>query len=103
MTYSMSVSRKQEQIGVVLALVAAAMWGLFPVFVQRGVQSIPPITFAALSTLLAAVGSLVYAYFQGVLGELRKREAYQALWWITLYIVIVPYILFLLALSIHLG
>lgn len=88
------MSYKQEYIGTALALLSAAMWGMFPVVVHRGVQSLPSLTFAAISFLLASFGSFVYAWTQGALFEIKKKEAYQALVIITFCIVIIPYILF---------
>lgn len=85
---------KHENAGVVLVLSSALLWGLFPVLVNRGVQSIPPLTFAAISILLAAVGGFVYALRQGKLHEIKKKESYYPLLMLTLFIVIIPYTLF---------
>jgi len=84
---------KQENKGAILALASAALWGIFPVMVNRGSRDIPPLTFAAISTLLAAVGSFVYTAFHGKLYELKNKEAYASLLMITLCIVIIPYVL----------
>lgn len=84
---------KQETQGVILALGSAALWGIFPVMVNRGSRNIPPLTFAAISTLLAALGSFFYTVFKGKLNELKKKEAYASLLMITLCIVIIPYVL----------
>lgn len=48
---------KQEQIGSACALLSAALWGIFPVIVNQGLKSIAPLTFAAITTLLAACGA----------------------------------------------
>lgn len=85
---------KQETKGVILSIVSAALWGMFPVVVNRGSRHIPPLTFAAISTLLAAAGSLVYTALKGNLHELKKRETYSSLLMVTLCIVIVPFVLF---------
>ncbi len=87
------VFSKQENRGVILALASAAMWGVFPVMVNRGSHDIPPLTFAAISTLLAAIGSFFYTAFKGKLYELGKKEAYASLLMITLCIVVIPYVL----------
>lgn len=84
---------KQENKGVILALISAALWGVFPVMVSRGAHYIPPLIFAATSTLLAAAGSFVYTAFKSKLGELKKKEAYASLLMVTLCIVIIPYVL----------
>ncbi len=83
----------RETQGTVLALFSAALWGLFPVMVNRGSHHIPPLLFAAVTTLLAAAGSLCYTAFKGKFHELRNRKSYAALFMITLCIVIVPYTL----------
>ena len=93
------MSTREENKGAILALISAALWGIFPVTVNRGSHTIPPLTFAALSTLLAAAGSFLYAALKGRLHELRTKEAYASLLMITLCIVIVPYVLFFIGSS----
>jgi drug/metabolite transporter (DMT)-like permease len=97
------VTGTRETRGVILALISAALWGIFPVMVNRGSQRIPPLTFAAISTLLAAAGSFVYAAFNRKLSELREKEAYVSLLMITLCIVIIPYTLFFIGSSMTSG
>jgi drug/metabolite transporter (DMT)-like permease len=93
----------RENKGVLLALISAALWGIFPVMVNRGSRIIPPLTFAAISTLLAAFGSLVYTALKHKLRELKKKEAYVSLLMITLCIVIIPYTLLFLGSSMTSG
>ncbi|MFA5954701.1 MAG: DMT family transporter [Patescibacteria group bacterium] len=93
------MSKKQENVGVIFAFIAAAMAGMFPVLVNRGAQSIPPIMFAAITTLLAACGSFVYAILKGKLHELGNRKSYASLAMITLCIVVIPYTLFFVGAS----
>jgi drug/metabolite transporter (DMT)-like permease len=88
-----------ERNGSILALISAVMYGIFPVVVNYGSRYLMPLTFAAISTLLAAVGSLSYAAFQGNLNQLRKKEAYSSLLMVSLCIVIVPYTLFFIGSS----
>jgi O-acetylserine/cysteine efflux transporter len=88
------VRKNRETEGAVLALFSAMLWGIFPVMVNRGSHHIPPLFFAAVSTLLAAAGSLGYTAAKGKLPELRNRESYASLFMITLCIVIIPYTLF---------
>jgi len=88
-----------EKTGIVLALTSAAMWGIFPVLVNRGVQIIPPITFAAITTLLAALGAFIYATATGKLHELKNKKSYTSLFMVTLCIIIIPYILFFIGSS----
>lgn len=86
--------QNQEKRGVFFALVAAAMWGAFPVLVNYGAQSIPPIVFAATTTFLAAITAFFYAAVKGHLHELKNTKAYSSLIAITLCIVVIPYTLF---------
>lgn len=90
---------EREKKGIILVLISAAMWGIFPVMVNRGLHRIPPLTFAAISALLAAAGSFIYSALNHKLYELRKKEAYSSLLMITLCIVVIPYILFFIGSS----
>lgn len=93
------MNKQQEKIGIIFALTGAAMWGIFPVLVNRGAQNIPPIMFAAIATLLAAFGSFIYASLKGKLHELKNKKSYSSLLMVTLCIVIIPYILFFIGAS----
>ena len=94
LTMSAPIKINRETEGTILALFSAALWGVFPVVVNRGSHHIQPLFFAAVSTLLAAAGSLGYAAFKGKLIELKNRKSYADLCMITLCIVIIPYTLF---------
>lgn len=93
-TSDITINKKQENIGVIYAILAALLWGLFPVLVNHGVQTIPPLTFAALSVLIAALGAFIYALLQGKLKEFKNKNSYFPLLMITVCIVIIPYTLF---------
>lgn len=84
----------RENQGTILALFSAALWGIFPVVVNQGSHQIPPLFFAAVTTLLAAMSSLAYTAFKRKLPELKNRKAYADLVIIALCIVIIPYTLF---------
>lgn len=90
---------KTETTGIILVLISAALWGMFPVFVNRGAKTIPPLMFAACSAIVAAIGSFVYLSLKGKFYELKKRESYFSLAMITLCIVIIPYSLFFIGAS----
>ena len=90
---------RQENKGVILALLSAALWGVFPVMVSRGAHYISPLMFAAISTLLAAAGSFVYTVYKSKLGELGNKEAYTSLLMVTVCIVIIPYVLLFIGAS----
>lgn len=91
--------KKQENKGVVFILLSAAMWGIFPVVINHGTQAVPPVTFAAATTLLAAFGSFVYAALTNKLHELKKKKAYVPLFMVTVCIIVIPYILFFVGAS----
>ena len=93
------MNKQKEKIGIFFALTGAAMWGMFPVLVNRGTQSMPPIMFAAITTLLAACGFFIYAVVKGKLHELKNKKSYSSLLMVTLCIVIIPYILFFIGSS----
>ena len=88
------MTQKQENTGVFYVLLGAAMWGIFPVLINKGTQNIHPVIFAAVTTLLAACGCFFYALAKGDLKELKNRKAYSSLIMITLCVVIIPYLLF---------
>jgi drug/metabolite transporter (DMT)-like permease len=92
-------ARGRETDGVILALVSASLYGVFPVVVNRGSHHIMPLTFAAVSTLLAAAGSFIYAALKGKLHELTRKDAYSSLLMVTLCIVVIPYVLFFIGSS----
>lgn len=91
--------KKEEHIGTILALLSALWWGAFPVLVNRGTQTIPPILFAGLSFLLASFVALCFVLVQGNINEFKRREAYGTLLMVTVCIVIVPYLLFFIGAS----
>lgn len=72
---------------------------MFPVFVNQGAKTIPPLIFAACSAMVAAIGSFVYLLFKGKFSELKKKEAYFSLLMITFFIVVMPYSLFFIGAS----
>jgi len=90
---------QKEKAGIIFVLTSAAMWGIFPVIVNRGVQSMPPLTYAAITTLLAACGAFVYAAATGKLYELKNRKSYKSLIMVTLCIVFIPQVLFFIGTS----
>ncbi len=91
--------KKQEQVGAYYILASAALWGVFPVIVNQGARSIPPISFAAITALLAAGAAFVYAASTGKLHELKNKKSYASLLMISFCIVIIPYILFFIGSS----
>lgn len=95
----MLIKNNSEKIGSMFALLSGLMLGLFPVFVNRGVQNIPPLFFAGASTSLAAWGALVYSAKQKSFFEFKNKKAYPSLLMVALFIVIIPYLLFFIGAS----
>lgn len=93
------MTKQQENIGVILALTGAAMWGVFPVLVNHGTRILPPVMFAAITTLLAACGSFIYATSKGRLQELKNKKSYASLIIVAFCIVVIPYTLFFIGSS----
>ncbi|MCD4760878.1 DMT family transporter [bacterium] len=95
--------QNKEKIGTLFILIHAVMWGIFPVLVNHGVKNIPPLTYAALTILLATIGAFFYALIQGKLSDLKNKNSYKSLLMITLCIVIIPYSLFFWGASLTSG
>jgi len=85
---------KHEKLGIALMLASAAIWGIFPVLVNSAVKVIPPITFAALSTVVATVGGFFYLLAKGKVSELKRTEWYGTLAMIAILIIVIPFALF---------
>ena len=83
--------KTRENFAVSLVFLESILWGLFPVFVNFGTKSIPPFTFAALTTLIAAIVGFFYAVINKRLGELKNKKGFLNLIFVALFIVIIPY------------
>lgn len=89
-------TNKVEFIGALYGFGQAALWGIFPVFVQREVQDMPPLTFAALSILLGTVPALVWLIQSRRWHEYKNPHIYIPLCIVALCSAVLPYgILFL--------
>lgn len=86
--------KRQENIGIILILSSALLWGLYPVLVNVGVQSLPPIFFSATTVLMAAVFSFLYILFSNQKFKIQQKKVRIPLIMITLFVIIVPSILF---------
>ncbi len=94
-----NMTAHEERKGVFFVFAAVVMSGSFPVFVQRGVQEIPPVMFAAMTALLAAAGTFVYVACEGSLkGDIDRRARFP-LAMVTLCIVVIPSVLFFIGAS----
>lgn len=95
----MIAQQRSEKTGVFLVLGSALLWGIFPILINRGVQNIPPLTFAAFITIIGAFGALLYSTQQKTLHEVKRREAYFSLLMVTLCITLIPTILLFIGTS----
>ncbi len=93
------MQKQQEKIGVMLALVAASIHGLAPLIINQAGKLIPPLTFAAITTLIGSVFCFFCAAWEGKLHELKIKKAYPLLLLVSLFIVIIPHILFFVGAS----
>lgn len=82
-----------EKIGVSTGLIAAMLWGLFPVLVKQGTTTIPPITFAAIAVGFAAIAAFLYSAYKGSLKELNQWHVYKYVAAIAVCIIVLPYTL----------
>jgi len=89
----------QEKKGVIFILTASILWGSFAVIVNKTGQFLSPLTFAAISTLLASVTALIFLLKNKKQTELRNKNNYFNLLMVTLCIVIIPYSLFFIGAS----
>lgn len=84
---------QKERMGVTYGILAAMIYGFFPVLLHHGSQSIPPITLIAIGTLIGGVTALLYALYRNKLGELKQRKAHVPMLMVTLFIVVIPWAL----------
>lgn len=86
--------KSREKIGVILALIAASIHGLAPLIINRAGNLIPPLTFAAITTVIGAIFCFIYVISENKLHELKIKKAWPALLLVSLFIVIIPHVLF---------
>lgn len=89
----MIVTRKTEKTGIIFALIAAIIHGLAPLIINKGGHSIPPITFAAIATIIGTIFCFIIVLLQNKLSELKIKKAHFSLLMVGLLIVIIPHIL----------
>lgn len=94
---------KSENFGTILIILSTAIWGMFPVLTNHGTKSISPLTFAALTTLISAFGTFLYALANKNIPELKEKKTYFSLLMITVFIVIIPYSLLFVGSSMTSG
>lgn len=85
---------QKETLGSFFIFFSSFIWSLFPIVVNQGTKTIPPLAFAGLSTLTVAVCSVFFLFPRQRYSELKERKSYFYLFMLTLCIIIIPYSLF---------
>jgi drug/metabolite transporter (DMT)-like permease len=88
--------RNDDWFAIGIALFHAAFTGAYAVLVNRGTQNIPPLHFAALTALVAAVTMAFFVVAQRAFADFRERRALKPVSMVTLFIIIIPFVLFFL-------
>lgn len=85
-------SKSEERIGEINILLSALIFAGFPVVLKLG-GAIPPIFYASVSTLITALMMLVILGWGKGFKELKNRQAWPLMLLVTLFIIILPYLL----------
>ncbi|MFH1284113.1 MAG: DMT family transporter [Candidatus Peregrinibacteria bacterium] len=83
----------REKSGEIMILCETLMYSLFPIIVAHSTKILPPILFAGLSTMTAAVSLFVFLLIGRKLKSLANKEMLKYTLGITLFIIIIPSIL----------
>ncbi len=90
---------KKEKTGILFAFMAALVSGLYPVLVNYGAYRIQPLVLASITTVLSSFLFFSFSALKGNLGELRNKEIYKPALMVTVFVVVIPYILFFVGAS----
>jgi drug/metabolite transporter (DMT)-like permease len=82
----------RERTGELNVILSALLFAFFPVIVKLG-GAIPPIFFAGLSTLITALLMMLFMAYKGVFSELKNKKAWKYIFLVTLFVIIIPYLL----------
>lgn len=66
---------KSERTGTVLIVIVALFWGMFPIVVNKGSQNIPPLFFAAISTLVGFFTVTALSIVRGSFSKALTKDA----------------------------
>lgn len=67
--------KKPETLGVILVLIVAIFWGMFPIVVNKGSQHIPPLFFAAASIFMGAIAAAIVSLLKKDLRKILNKKA----------------------------
>jgi len=88
-----------ETVGALYVVASAALWGIFPIVAQQWAHTIPPLFFSGILSILAAVGIVPLMVYRQKTHELKNQRAYVPLLMISVFIVVIPNILFFIGAS----
>ncbi|MFA5821309.1 MAG: DMT family transporter [Candidatus Gracilibacteria bacterium] len=89
----MKKTHSKEHIGELFVISQVALYGLFPVIINYVTQKMPPVLYAALVTLTAAVVLFLYLLFTKKLRLIFNRKAFKYILGTTIFVGIIPSIL----------
>lgn len=89
--------------GEYFILSSALIEGLYPIVINAGTRSFPPILFAAVSVMLSALLFLVFVLRQGSFLRIFSRKALIPLCGVTLFVILIPYPLIYIGSSMSTG
>lgn len=82
---------KSQRLGETYLFIEMAIFSLFPLIINAGTKIMPPLFFAGVSLLTAAVFFFVYLAFTGQLKQLQNKAILKLSTIITLLVVVIPY------------
>lgn len=89
--------------GEYFILGSALIEGLYPIVVNAGTRSFPPILFAAVSVILSALLFFFFVLRQGSFSRIFSRKALGPLCGVTLFVILIPYPLIYIGSSMSTG
>lgn len=84
---------KQEKLGEILILIEMLLFSIFPIIMNVTTKLMPPILFAALTTILASIFFFLQLAYKKNLKEIFHRKSLKYNLGVTFFIVIIPSIL----------
>lgn len=84
---------QRETSGEIFIILEALLYGLFPIIINYGSGVMPPILFAGLSIICAAIALCVYLTLTGQLNAVFNKEALPYILGVTICIIIIPSLL----------
>lgn len=83
-------SRKNERIGELFILAETVLFGLFPIIAGHATRLMPPVLFAGVCTIVAAICLFFYMLVTGQLKNLINKKAFLYILGVTAFVVIIP-------------